>query len=392
MSLSLFIEPVGGISGDMFLAAAADLGLDLTALTALLQGVGLGGFQIHVERGSEQAIGGTRVTVEASETDDGRPWKEILALLQRLPKSVAGRAIAAFTRLAEVEAQIHGVSTEQVHFHEIGAVDSIVDIVGGAWAIDALRVEQLFTRPPPLGSGMTRTQHGVIPVPAPATLALLKGLPVLLEGQGELTTPTGAAILSSWASFDLPAGFTVERIGYGLGHAHWSDRPNFVRVSLGAQMGSTQSARTVGILEAHLDDASPQLLAHLIEQLMEAGALDAGLTPMLMKKGRPGQRLTVVCEVTARADLTDRILRQSPTLGVRFTTAERDELMREVVTVETEFGQVRVKVGTLAGEVVNVAPEYEDCVMLARRGGVPLKRVIAAAGALAHQLWGARRS
>ena len=187
----------------------ADLGVDLGTLTELLQGIGLGGFAISVERGVEHAIGGTRVTVTVTETDshgDGRAWKEIRAILQRLPPKVASRATVAFTRLAEVEASIHGVAIDEVHFHEIGAVDSIVDIVGGAWALDALGVEQLISRPPPLGSGTTKSQHGVIPVPAPATLALLQGFPVLLEGKGEMTTPTGAAMLSAWASFEACPG------------------------------------------------------------------------------------------------------------------------------------------------------------------------------------------
>jgi len=399
MSRALFLEPVGGVSGDMFLAAAADLGVDLAPLAILLHGAGLHGFEIHVERGSEHSIRGTRVTVKtAGSASDGeghghgRPWIEILAILGQLPEAVAGRATAAFTRLAEVEARIHGVPVEQVHFHEIGAVDSIVDIAGGAWALDALGVERCFTTPPPLGSGTTRSQHGVIPVPAPATLELLKGFPVLLEGHGELTTPTGAAILSTWASFQPPARFSFSRIGYGLGHSRWADRPNILRASLGEVLDPRGPTRTVALLEAHLDDASPQLLAHLIETLMDAGALDAGLTPLLMKKGRPGHRLTVVCEVGHRAALTERILRESPTLGVRFTTAERDELVRELVTVETELGPVRVKIASLADEVVNVTPEYEDCAALARRKKVPLKHVLSAATAAANQLWAGRRS
>jgi uncharacterized protein (TIGR00299 family) protein len=389
---TLFLEPVGGISGDMFLAAAIDLGADLAELIALLGDIGLRGFKINSERVAQHALMGTRVTVTSSEGPTIRPWKEIHALLGRLPDAVAPRAIGVFSRLAEVEARIHGVSVDEVHFHELGGIDSIVDLVGAAWAVSALGVEEIFSRPPPLGSGMVQGQHGPLPVPAPATLELLRGVPVLLEGQGEMTTPTGAAILSTWASVALPPCLNISRIGYGLGHASWSDRPNLLRASLGESSAPRASTRMVSVLEAHLDDATPQLFAHVLEELMAAGALDAGLTPMLMKKGRPGQRLTVVCEPAMRATLAERILRLSPTLGVRCTTAERDELAREMATVRTEFGEVRVKVGRLGDEVVNVAPEYEDCAELARRTGVPLKRVLGAAIRAADQLWSASRS
>jgi pyridinium-3,5-bisthiocarboxylic acid mononucleotide nickel chelatase len=398
MSRLLLLEPIGGISGDMFLGAVADLGADLGVLAEVLRGIGLDGFEIRSERATEHAITGTRVSVTTAAARSGDPhgeprgWREIRTLLQRLPPAIAPRALAAFGRLAEVEAQIHGVSPEEVHFHELGAVDSIVDIAGGAWALDALGVDEVVSRPPPLGSGTTQSQHGVIPVPAPATLALLRGVPVLLEGNGEMTTPTGAAILSTWASFELPARLTLSRIGYGLGHAHWADRPNLLRASLGDAESLGPTSRSIVLLEAHLDDASPQLLGHLIDRLMEAGALDAGLSPLLMKKGRAGQRLTVVCDPAARSALSDLILRESPTLGVRVSTVEREELARELVTVETEFGSVHVKIGRLGAEVVNVAAEYDDCVALARAKAVPLKRVLAAAAAASDHLWSRKRS
>ena len=392
MSRTLYLEPVGGISGDMFLAAVADLGVDLHAVESLLHGAGVHGFEIQAEQGVEHAIRGTRITVRLAEGHTQRDWKEIHAVLQRLPGPIAERAIAAFGRLAEVEARIHGVPISDVHFHEIGAVDSIVDIVGGAYAIGALGVEKIATSPPPLGSGITASQHGTIPVPAPATLALLQNFPVLLEGKGEMTTPTGAAMLASWATFEPPRRFIASRIGYGLGHARWEDRPNILRASLGETGDQGALSRRVALLEANLDDSSPQLLGYLMERLMEAGALDAGLTPLLMKKGRPGQRLTVVCELDQRAKLTECILRESSTLGVRFTVVERDELSREIVTVQTELGPVRVKIARLADEVVNISPEYEDCAALARRLDVSLKRVLSAATVAAHQLWTAKRS
>jgi pyridinium-3,5-bisthiocarboxylic acid mononucleotide nickel chelatase len=385
---ALLLEPIGGISGDMFLAAAADLGVELPGLAALLRRAGVEGFSLASRRESRGGLGGTRVDVriEAPGGGHGRRWSEIRELLRRpaLAGPAGARAAAIFERLARVEAEVHGVPVDEVHFHEVGALDSIVDIVGAAWALHELGDPAVFSRPPPLGSGLVQSEHGPLPVPAPATLALLRGLPALWEGTGELTTPTGAAILAACASFELPAeGFTLDRAGYGVGHAEWHDRPNVLRASLGA---TREVSAAVGLLEAHLDDASPQLLAPLLEKLMEAGALDAALGPLLMKKGRPGQRLTVVCRASDRAALSDLVLRESTTLGVRWSAVERVELERRVETVETELGRVRIKLGLRAGEVWNAAPEFEDCAAIAREHNVPLKRVLALAAAEAQRL------
>ena len=387
---SLILEPVGGISGDMLLGAAADLGLDLTDLERLLGAAQIVGFRLRAERAFRGGIGGTLVRVEIPEPDrhgHGQRWPEIRTLLGHPTLGEIGRRAARiFARLAKVEAQIHGVDEETVHFHEVGALDSIVDIVGAAWALDRLGAERIYSRPPPLGSGVVQSEHGAIPVPAPATLALLQGKPTLWEGIGERTTPTGAAILAECASFEIPVHFVPERIGYGVGHADWVDRPNLLRATLGTE-GPALSRPEVGILEAHLDDATPQLLGHLVERLIERGALDACIAPIIMKKGRPGQRLTVVCREADRAALSEFILRESPSLGVRWSEVVRDELDRRTETVETEFGPVRVKLGLRGGEVWNVAPEYEDCVAVAQERAVPLKRVMASAAAVAQRLW-----
>lgn len=382
---ALLLEPIGGISGDLFLGAAAALGVELQPLTQLLNGLGLDGFRIAVEPASQHGIHGQRVTVELeAEAGEGgqeaghvhRPWVEIRQFLERLPGPVQVRALAIFGGLARAEAKIHGVPEDEVEFHEVGAVDSIVDIVGAAWALDQLGVERVFTRPPPLGSGLTHSQHGVIPLPAPATLALLEGKPTLLEGRGELTTPTGAAILAACASFDLPPAFAAARTGYGVGHRIFEDRPNLLRASLGE---APAAAAGVWLLETHLDDATPQLLGHLIDRLLLAGALDAGLSPLTMKKGRSGQRLTVVCRAANRAALTELIFRESPTLGIRAHPVERDDLERRFETVATAYGPIRIKVALLRGEVVNRAPEYDDCLAAATAHAVPLKLVMAAA-------------
>jgi hypothetical protein len=356
----------------------ADLGLDLAVLDKLLGAHGLTGFAIEVERAEEHGIAGTRVTVtphpilprKRGRTKEGgsrhRAWAEIRVLLERFPTGVATRALAIFGKLARAEAKIHGVAEEKVEFHEVGAIDSIVDIVGAAWALDQLGNPRVISRPPPLGSGLIRSEHGVLPVPAPATLEVLAGLPTLLEGKGELTTPTGAAILAACASFELPASFTAEKVGYGIGHSRFEDRPNVLRASLGNSAGS-------------VDDLSPQLMAHLADRLLTAGALDVALSPLLMKKGRPGQRLTIVCRAGERKALTELLFRESTTLGVRAYPVERDELERRSIEVETPYGRVRIKLGSLRGEVLNTAPEYDDCAAAAERHGVPLKEVIAAA-------------
>jgi uncharacterized protein (TIGR00299 family) protein len=389
---TLWIEPIGGISGDMFLGAGADLGLDLAELADLLGAAGLTGFRIVGKREARGGIEGTRVDVELEadqhpghETGHGRSWRDIRTLLDHptLSGPVGSLATRIFGRLAKVEAKIHAAPEDDVHFHEVGAVDSIVDIVGAAWIVDRLEVSAVLSRPPPLGSGLVKSEHGPLPIPAPATLALLQGLPSLWEGTGELTTPTGAAILAECAKFENPGVFVVERVGYGVGHATWPDRPNLLRISVGT---SAAPSRLVGLLEAHIDDATPQLLGHLLERLLEEGALDASLSPLLMKKNRPGHRLTVVCLATDRERLTDLILRESTSLGVRWSEVERAELERRSETVETEYGSVRIKLGARGAEIWNVAPEYDDCVALAQERGVPLKRVLAAAASAAQRL------
>ena len=390
----LLLEPIGGISGDMFLAVACDLGLELGELEELLHRGGIGGFHIERSRAEKGALGGTQLRVHVEHGHGETPghahghrgWREIREILGRpaFAGPVGERAAAAFERLAVAEGKVHGVPPEVVEFHEVGALDSIVDLVGGAWALERLGAPVVHARPPPLGSGIVQSEHGPLPVPAPATLALLEGRPVLWEGQGETTTPTGAAILVAWATFEPPPAVTIERTGHGIGHADWSDRPNVLRLSL-ARSDEGSDPASVGLLEAHLDDASPQLLGHLMDLLLEHGALDVGYGPLFMKKGRPGQRLTVVCRAAQRADLSALVLREATSLGVRWSPVEREELDRRHVTVETGHGPVRVKLGLRGAEIWNMAPEYDDCVAVARGRGVPLKDVMAAALAAAQR-------
>lgn len=373
----LYLEPVGGIAGDMFLAAAIDLGVEVSALEGPLRSLGVPGWKFSLSRQERHAITGTHLDVVLDEKEEHphRSYRDIDALIAKstLPERAKQVALAIFKNIGEVEAKVHGTTLEAIHFHEVGGVDSIVDICGAALALHLLGWPDVFTTPPPLGSGTIRIAHGTVPIPVPATLELLKDRPVRFEGKGELTTPTGAAILKTVATFTQPPELVVERIGYGVGTKDWPDRANVLRASLGRRSSDTTSLLTV--LECNLDDASPQLVGSLLETLMSRGALDVWVTPVLMKKSRPGQVLSVLCEAAKRTVLLDTLLLESTSLGVRETQVARIALERRFETVATPYGPVQVKLGLRDGKVVNVAPEFEDCRALAEKAQVPLKEV-----------------
>ncbi len=373
----LFLEPVGGIAGDMFLAALIDLGVSPQALEGPLRTLGVPGWSFKVSRAERHAITGTHleVVLDAQEEHPHRSYRDIEGLVgaSALPVRAKATALEIFRRIGEVEAKIHGVTLDEIHFHEVGGVDSIVDICGAALALELLGWPQVFTTPPPLGSGMIRIAHGTVPVPVPATLELLKDVPVRFEGKGELTTPTGAAILKTVATFSAPPELIVERIGYGVGTKDWPDRANVLRASVGRR--SADRAESLTVLECNVDDASPQLLGALIERLLEKGALDAWLTPVVMKKGRPGHLIGVLADAEHRGALVEVLLTESTSLGVRQSPVERIALERRFDVVQTPWGPVNVKVGLRHGRVVNVAPEFEDCRAISVRAQVPLKEV-----------------
>lgn len=377
----LWLEPVGGIAGDMFLAAALDLGLSLKDLEAQLRTLDVPGWRFVVSKKERHAIVGTHVDVEVTEPEGGhvhRAWKDIDALISRsgLSATAKTRALQVFRLIGEVEAKIHGTTLEQIHFHEVGAVDSIVDICGAAVVLDLLGNPKVFCAPPPLGSGTVKIAHGVVPVPVPATLALLKDVPVRFEGMGELTTPTGAALIKAFATVGPPPEVIVERIGYGVGTKDWKDRANVLRMSLGRR---AQTSSTLSVLECNLDDCSPQILGAVVEQCITRGALDAWVAPVTMKKGRPGHLLGVLTDAEHRAALLETLLTETTTLGVREYPVSRTALERKHETVQTPWGNVRVKIGLRGMEVLNATPEFEDCRVLAATAKVPLKEVQAAA-------------
>jgi hypothetical protein len=325
-----------------------------------------------------RGIAATRYLVSAEETNKHRHLSQILEIIgnAQLSERAKRNAEAIFRRLGAAEAEVHQVPIEKVHFHEVGAADSIADIVGACVGFDALGVDAVVCSPVNVGSGTVQTEHGVLPIPAPATARLLENAPVYVRGPAvELTTPTGAAVATTLASrFGALPPMKIARTGYGAGCRDFSEHANVLRVILGEPIGVPE-ALEVSVMEANIDDLNPQVLAYAAERLMEAGALDVALQPLVMKKGRPGHLLRVIARPEDREVLAQLIFAETSTLGLRIYSAERRVQERACVEVSTPYGTVRVKV---SGEG-SYTPEYEDCRKLARASGVPLKEVLAAA-------------
>jgi pyridinium-3,5-bisthiocarboxylic acid mononucleotide nickel chelatase len=316
-------------------------------------------------------------------------FNDVAALIRAsgLPGPVKEQAEAVYRRLAAAEAAVHGTTLERVHFHEVGAVDSIVDVVGSVYGLHLLGVERVLCSPLPTGKGFVRCAHGLMPIPPPATLELLKGCPLRqVDVEGELVTPTGAALAGALAeSFGPLPGFTVREVGYGAGKKDFPF-PNLLRVVIGDDQTIPSEATAVTLVEANIDDQSPQLYEAVMAALFGAGALDVWLTPVFMKKNRPAQTVSVLCEPEDVEVITGVLFAESTTLGVRYTDWKRICLQREWVEVETPYGRVRVKVGRQNGELRTATPEYEDCRLRAGEAHVPVKLVQAAAAAAAWQL------
>jgi uncharacterized protein (TIGR00299 family) protein len=393
MTDTLFLDPVGGIAGDMFLAACLDLGVSQAALEQELSKLGVRGFKLRVKRDHEASIAGLHVDVDMEgEQPHERGYVEIIQMIEACAlsakvKETAGRI---FRAIGEAEAHVHHKSLETIHFHEVGAIDSIVDICGAAICLELLGWPKLLSAPPPAGAGTTSSMHGIIPIPPPATLQLMRGRRMRPSGPGERTTPTGAGILAALAE-EVPAmpDLVIERVGYGVGTKRWEDAPNVLRAVLG-RAARNHGARSCVLVEANLDDTTGQILARALDVTLEAGALDAWLTPIVGKKGRPGHILSALVEHDALAAVQRVIFTETPTLGLRTTPYERTVLDREWHEVETPWGRVRVKLGRLGGQVINAAPEHDDCLRLARESAVPLKRVIQVATAAAERFFGER--
>jgi len=382
MASVLLLEPIGGVAGDMFLAAALDLGVERAELERALATLRVPGWRLEVSRAESGGIAGTHVDVVVTGADaPARHLAEILDVVDGsgLGERAKAAARAVFARIGRAESRVHGVPAEQVHFHEVGAVDSIVDVCGAAVALDLLGWPRVVAPPPQLGQGFVETAHGRLPVPPPAVLEILRGVAVRPGGPpGEAVTPTGAALLAELAQVmepDALPALAPERIGYGVGTFRWPDRPNVLRLTLGTEVGTGG----LWVLEANLDDCPGQLVARAIEEALAAGALDAWAAPLTMKKGRPGFLVAALASGERRDAVTRVLLDETTTLGVRYHRVERVELDRELVPVATPYGEVRVKVARRAGATVGAHPEYEDCLARARERGVPVKEVLAAA-------------
>jgi uncharacterized protein (TIGR00299 family) protein len=380
------VDPISGASGDMLLGAVLDAGADEADIRGMLDGLGLGGWTLGVEEVVRGGIGATRAVVGAAPTGVPRPWREVRALLEGvdLPEAVRARALGAFSRLAIAEGRVHRVDPDEVHFHEVGAIDAIVDVVGVCAGLHLLGVERLVCGTIPQGVGVTAAGHGTIPLPAPAVLELLRGAPTRSSGLAvELCTPTGAALLAEWADGwgDLPA-MVVRAVGYGAGGRDLAEQPNVLRLVIGEPLeAATASAEHAILLETTVDDLPGELVPHVLDALRAAGAHDAWAAPVLMKKGRPGLTLTCLGPVETAGALRGILFRETTTLGIRGRVVDRWVLDRTWVEVAVGGEPVRLKVGRLDGEVVNVAPEHEDCVAAARATGLPLKEVHARARA-----------
>jgi uncharacterized protein (TIGR00299 family) protein len=361
----------------MLVGALADAGADQEAIAAAVASMNAGA-TVSFEKVKRAGIGATKYHVHAGEQKSHRHLSHIVRMIEGAELSPRARenAIAVFRRLGEAEASVHQVAIEKVHFHEVGAADSIADIVGACVAFDSLAVEKIVCSPVNVGSGTVNTEHGVLPVPAPATARLLEGAPAYARGpEMELTTPTGAAVAATLASaFGPMPAMKIARSGFGAGTRDFAGQPNVLRVLLGEPTGATE-ALSVSVIEANIDDLSPQILAYAAERLMDAGALDVSIEAITMKKGRPGHLLRVIAQPRDCERLSQILFAETTTLGVRTYTAERIVQERGVTTVETRWGSVRVKAST-----EGFAPEYEDCRRLAQAAGVALKTVIAEAG------------
>jgi len=382
LSRLVYFDGASGASGDMVLGAVVDLGLPLDRLREDLASLPLPGYRLESTRVSRSGLAATKVDVHVEEEKPAhRHLGDIVRLLEesRLPADVKERAEALFVRLAEAEAAVHGTSPERVHFHEVGAVDSIVDIVGGVLALRWLEADRFVSSPLNVGSGTVKMAHGVFPVPPPATARLVSGVPVYGEGEGELLTPTGALLLTAHATEYGPLPpMKIEKTGHGAGTRETEGRPNVLRLLVGEETRGATVDRVL-VLETEIDDASPQLLGPLLDQLLAAGAKDAFFTPVQMKKGRPGVLVTVVAPPERRGAVEELLFRETTTLGVRHQEWDRTVLEREVSTVETDYGPIRVKIGRRGGTVYNAWPEFDDCQRAAAEKGVPVKQVLAEA-------------
>jgi uncharacterized protein (TIGR00299 family) protein len=376
---TLYFDCFAGASGDMILGAMVAAGVDPLALREQLSRLSLQGFSVEFVNVDRSGLSATYARVETAHEHAHRHLADIMKIIHdsRLSEGVKQRATKIFTRLAEAEARVHNEPVEHVHFHEVGALDAIVDVVGASICFELLSVDRFVSSPLHVGGGTVEMAHGRFPVPPPAVAELLKGVPFYsTDIKGELLTPTGAAIITTMCDEYGPIPqMTVEQTGYGAGTREYDKFPNVLRVFLGETGPSAVGDETLLMIETNIDDVSPQIIGHVMDRAFELGALDCYFTPVQMKKNRPGVLLSILCDTLKKEAVMELLFTETTTLGVRSYEVERRALARKIVSVETRYGPIDVKVAHLNGHVVNEMPEFEQCRLAARKAGVPLKVV-----------------
>jgi len=372
-----YFDCFSGASGDMILGSMIDAGLSSRRLGEELKKLHLPSIRLKVKKILKNGISATRVVVEGRETRPHRNLKELLKIVDRsrLGSEIKFQSREIFKRIASVEAEIHRKPAEEIHFHELGGLDSVVDIVGSVWGLGQIGVDEIHVSKINVGTGFVKSEHGILPVPAPATLALMKGKPIYSSGvERELLTPTGAAILTSLGSrFGQLPSMKIETIGYGAGRDDLP-HPNLLRLIIGTSTAISGEEK-VTVIETNIDDMNPQFYDYVMEKLLAMGVLDVFMTPILMKKNRPATLLTIISPSEKLPSITSFLLRETTTLGLRWREEERSRTDREILSFQTRYGKIQFKLARWEGKIVNLSPEYDDCKRLALRKKVPLKKI-----------------
>jgi uncharacterized protein (TIGR00299 family) protein len=391
-----YFDCFSGVSGDMILGALLDAGLDIRELEAGLGKLKISGYKLKVERTARRGISGTKFSVDIIEQNVERRLKDIVEIINQsdLDGDIKDLSKKTFKELATVEASIHGKSIDEIHFHEVGGLDSIIDVIGSLIGIKKLGIEATYSSKIHVGTGFLECQHGVLPVPAPATLALLKGIPIYSTGiEAELATPTGVCVLKTLShDFGIMPEMKVEKVGYGAGSREL-EIPDLLRVYVGETNQGEYEKDEVILVETNIDNMNPELLGYASEILLKQGVLDVFMTPIFMKKNRPGTMLSVLTTRDRLDEILSTIFKEMTTLGVRIHHLERKRLSREIISMKTRFGEIKVKIGKIGNQIKNIAPEYESCKEIAVRQGIPLKDVYDEAKEAARKaLFGEKRT
>ncbi|MBE9482397.1 MAG: nickel pincer cofactor biosynthesis protein LarC [Chloroflexi bacterium] len=391
-----YFDCFSGVSGDMILGALLDAGLDIRELEAGLGKLKISGYKLKAEKTARKGISGTKFSVDIIEQDVERRLKDIVEIINQsdLDDDIKDLSKKTFKELATVEASIHGKSIDEIHFHEVGGLDSIIDVIGSLISIKKLGIEAIYSSKIHVGTGFLECQHGVLPVPAPATLALLEGIPIYSTGiEAELATPTGVCVLKTLSQdFGIMPEMKVEKVGYGAGSREL-EIPDLLRVYVGETNQGGYEKDEVILVETNIDNMNPELLGYASEILLKQGVLDVFMTPIFMKKNRPGTMLSVLTTWDRLDEILSTIFKEITTLGVRIRHLERRKLSREIISMKTRFGEIKVKIGKIGNQIKNITPEYESCKEIAVKQGIPLKDVYDEAKEAARKaLFGEKRT